>query len=257
MFIDSHTHLDLTLKQTSFNISELLPDSLDFVLQISLNPFDFIENQPLFSGCKNIYYATGIYPDNTTRADFNEKIWLNKLRETLLSFPHVALGEAGIDFKYEKYGSREAQESLFRGQLALAEELHLPIIVHSRETFEECFEILKEFPKIKVLIHCFSYGPQEAEKLLESGYYLSFSGNLTFKNAATIREAAMLCPPDRIFFETDCPYLTPEPFRGTPNIPANVALVYRKFAEMHGLELSDLTQQIRQNAETFFGIKAK
>ncbi|MGL5722511.1 MAG: TatD family hydrolase, partial [Brevinema sp.] len=133
-----------------------------------------------------------------------------------------------------------------------AEELSLPLVVHSRDTFDECYDCLKDAPKVQAVFHCFSYGVREAELLLADNHYLSFTGNLTYKNAQNIRDAAMIVPLDRLFFETDCPYLAPIPHRGQVNIPAYVGLIYQYFAEMKGLAIGDLEKQVKQNFEDFF-----
>ncbi|MGL5255005.1 MAG: TatD family hydrolase [Brevinema sp.] len=251
-FIDSHAHLDLTLEASSSKMSEILGQNLAYALHISLSPFDFLKNYPSLSGDERIVFATGCYPDCTTRADYQLSIYMEKLREIFATHRHLAVGEAGIDFKYEKYGSKEDQTALFEAQIALAEELSLPLIVHSRNTFEECYASLKTAPKVKVVFHCFSYGVREAEILLADGHFLSFTGNITYKNAQNIRDAAMIVPLDRLFFETDCPYLAPTPHRGHVNIPSYVGLVYKYFAEMKEIPLITLEEQVQHNFENLF-----
>ncbi|MGL5722041.1 MAG: TatD family hydrolase [Brevinema sp.] len=251
-FIDSHAHLDLTLEATSSKMSEVLGEKLACTLHISLNPFDFLKNYPILSQDKRVFFATGCYPDCTTRPDYELNSYIKALRKVLSSHHHLAVGEAGIDFKYEKYGSKQDQTALFEAQIALAEELSLPLVVHSRDTFEECYDCLKKAPKVRAVFHCFSYGVREAELLLADNHYLSFTGNLTYKNAQNIRDAAMIVPLDRLFFETDCPYLAPIPHRGQVNIPACVGLIYQYFAEMKGIDLSSLEEQVEKNFEEFF-----
>lgn len=254
MFIDTHAHLDLTREAAHLDLSELLPESLERVIHISLNPSDFFKNHPNYCKFNKISYATGCYPDCTTRPGYDLDIYMKALRQALASAPHCALGEAGIDFKYEKYGPKDQQIGLFEAQIALAEELNLPLVVHSRDTFTECFSCLKKAPKVKSVFHCFSYGPAEADALLAEGHYLSFTGNITYKNAQNIREAALRAPLDRIFFETDCPYLTAQPRRGEANTPPLVELTYRFYAEMLALPLDKLCEQVQANVKYFFKI---
>lgn len=262
-FIDSHAHIDLTLTSTSLTLSELLKNELIYILNISLNPLGFSQQYLEYSIYPQIKFASGIYPSCITLENYNKKTYLAALKETLTSYPCIALGEAGIDFKYEKYGEKSAQMTLFEEQCALAIELELPIIVHSRNTFDECFSVLQNFPLLKSVFHCFSYGPKEAEILLNAGHYLSFTGNITYKNAKNIRDAALITPIDRIFFETDCPYLTPNTpsaiekyraHRSDTNLPQHVMAIYNFFAELKAQPLDDICTRIEQNFCEFFKI---
>lgn len=150
-----------------------------------------------------------------------------------LSRPRVvAVGECGLDYYYE-HSPRETQMKVFAEQIALAKQHHLTLVVHTRDAWDDTFDVLDaEGMPERTVIHCFTGGPDEARRCLERGAYLSFSGIVTFKNAQDLREAAVLCPADRILVETDSPFLAPVPHRGRPNEPAHVGIVGTAIADL-------------------------
>ncbi len=159
----------------------------------------------------------------------------------------IGIGECGLDFHYD-YAPREAQRETFVGQIELARRLGLTLVIHTREAWSETLAILtaEELPE-RVIIHCFTGGPEEARRCLDLGAYLSFSGIVTFKNAEELRAAALLCPSDRLLVETDAPYLAPVPHRGSPNEPAYVALVGASIAALRGAEVVEFAEQTVTN----------
>lgn len=265
MYIDTHAHLDLILDQELFfhlskknaipyQLSDIISKELEFVNHISLDPDNFLQHYPLFKDNQKIYFSTGIYPDRTTFSHYNEKEYLSKLKSILKEYPHIALGEAGIDYHDDRYGSKEAQESLFRHQVELADELNLPLIIHSRNTFDDCFCILKNYPKVHAIWHCFHYGINEMELILSRNDHISFSGLLTHKKNISIQDAAKIIPLNRVLFETDSPYLSPTPVRGTCNIPTNTKYIYQYFAQLRDINLQELIPIIRENVKNAFPI---
>ncbi|HWD24612.1 MAG TPA: TatD family hydrolase [Acidimicrobiales bacterium] len=164
----------------------------------------------------------------------------------------VAVGECGLDYFYE-HSSKDDQRQAFVEQIALAHEYDLTLVVHTRDAWNDTFAILAEagVPE-RTVIHCFSGGPDEAERCLELGAYLSFSGIVTFKNANDLREAARRCPPERLLVETDSPYLSPVPHRGRPNEPAYVAIVGTFIAELLGRDPLEMASQTRTNSARAF-----
>lgn len=253
MFIDSHAHLDITLdcQHSTENtliseLSAILTKDLEYIVHISLNPFDFLKNYPIFQKNSKILFATGIYPDHVALPEFDEDMSIKKLKEVLQKFPHVAIGETGIDLKNSHYGTLEKQQALFRKQIELAEELNLPIVIHSRSSFQECYDVLKDY-KVPAIMHCFSYGIKEAEQILERGDYISFAGLLTYKNSIEMQEVATMIPIDKVLFETDSPFLSPVPYRGKKNIPAHVEYTYRFFANLRSIPIEDLCITIKNN----------
>lgn len=258
MFIDSHAHMDMTLSDLdpSFSLKEktdlLLPPELDWVNHISLNADDFLIHYPFFSSYPKILFSTGIYPSTVTKKDFHEDQEISKLEQVLTQYHHIALGEAGMDFKDDSYGSPKAQASLFEKQIALAEKLALPIVIHSRFSFEECYQLLDRYPKVPAIIHCFSYSIQEAERSLKRGDFVSFTGLLTYPKSKELHEVAQMVPLDKVLFETDSPYLSPVPYRGKTNVPSYVEHTYRFFAQLRNMDIEELCSIVHNNTKVAF-----
>lgn len=160
----------------------------------------------------------------------------------------VGIGECGLDFFYD-HSARPVQRESFAQQINLANERDLPLVIHTREAWDETFEILDSegVPK-RTILHCFTGGPKEAEKCLERGAYLSFSGIVTFKTADEVRAAATMCPIERLLLETDAPYLTPTPHRGKPNHPALVSRVGEYIADLRGEPVAHIARHTSRNA---------
>ena len=176
--------------------------------------------------------------------------------EDLLGDPNVvAVGEAGLDYHYD-YSPRADQRKVFAKQVEMANKSNLPLVIHTREAWEETFKILDSegVPKSTVF-HCFTGGTIEAKECLERGAYLSFSGIITFKRSESLREAASECPLDRAMIETDSPYLTPVPFRGKKNEPANVGLVGQELAYLQDKSSEEIAIATTQNALDFYGLR--
>jgi TatD DNase family protein len=167
----------------------------------------------------------------------------------------VAIGECGLDYFYE-HSPRDQQREAFVAQIALAKLHNLALIVHTRDAWDDTFGILsREGPPEHLVIHCFTGGPTEARRCLDLGAYLSFSGIITFKSAGEIREAAKLCPSDRILVETDAPFLAPVPHRGKPNEPGFVAIVGNTVAELRGVTAQGFAAEAFANTATLFALK--
>ena len=176
--------------------------------------------------------------------------------EDLLGDPNVvAVGEAGLDYHYD-YSPRADQRKVFAKQVEMANKSNLPLVIHTREAWEETFKILDSegVPKSTVF-HCFTGGTIEAKECLERGAYLSFSGIITFKRSESLREAASKCPLDRAMIETDSPYLTPVPLRGKKNEPANVGLVGQELAYLQDKSSEEIALATTQNALDFYGLR--
>ena len=162
----------------------------------------------------------------------------------------VALGEIGLDY-YWVSDNKEKQKELFIRQIQLANQLQLPILVHMRDATQDTIEILKQNPCIGIM-HCYSGSAETSKILLKMGFYLSFAGPLTFKNAKDAPEVCRQAPIDRIFVETDAPYLTPHPFRGKENEPAYVHLTFEKVCEIKEIDSQILMDQMKENYRRLF-----
>ena len=167
----------------------------------------------------------------------------------------VAVGEAGLDYHYD-HSPRADQKKVFAEQIEMANKSELPLVIHTREAWEDTFKILDSegVPK-SIVFHCFTGGTIEAKECLERGAYLSFSGIITFKKSESLREAASECPLDRAMIETDSPYLTPVPFRGKKNEPANVVLVGQELAYLQNKSPEEIALATTQNALDFYGLR--
>lgn len=172
--------------------------------------------------------------------------------ETILPFlddPNViAVGEAGLDYFYD-HSPRDAQRAMFAAQIQLAHERHLPLVIHTRDAWDDTFDVLgAEGVPERTIFHCFTGGPAEARRCLDLGAFVSFSGIVTFRNATEVQEAAVLCPDDRVLAETDSPYLAPVPHRGRTNRPAFVTHVVEHLATLRGVDVEAMRALTSGNA---------
>ncbi|MBQ1226385.1 MAG: TatD family hydrolase [Clostridia bacterium] len=213
------------------------------------------ENQiKLAESFEGFYASVGIHPEN---ADDSAKIeYTVKELEKMLSHPKVvAIGEIGLDYYWEDYPPREVQKKYFEAQIELAMKHGYPIVVHDREAHGDCLEIARKYKGVKGVFHSFSGSAEMAKELVSLGWYISFSGVVTFKNARKTVEAAEVVPLDRILTETDAPYLTPHPFRGTRNSSAYVSYIVEKLAEIKVISADEMAQTVAQNARKLFFAK--
>lgn len=199
-----------------------------------------------------LYAAVGIHPENcagATDADFAE------IRRLAAHPKAVAIGEIGLDYYWEGNPSKKFQQIIFRRQMELARELNLPVIVHDREAHGDSLAIVREFPDVRGVFHCYSGSPELARELLKLGWYLGFDGPITYKNARRAPEVAAVTPMDRILIETDSPYLAPVPHRGRRNDSRNVRYVAEKLAEWKGVSPAELEEITLNNAKKIFRIE--
>ena len=199
----------------------------------------------------HVYAAVGIHPEDCagyTDAD------LDALRQLCRHDKAVAIGEIGLDYYWAENPPREFQQQVFRRQLELALELDMPVIIHDREAHGDCLAIVKEYPGLRGVFHCFSGSPEMAAELLKRGWYLGFDGPITYKKAKRAPEVAAMTPLDRILVETDSPYMTPVPFRGKRNDSRYLPYVLEKLAEWKGVTTEEMTDITFANGKRLFGI---
>ena len=166
----------------------------------------------------------------------------------------MAIGEIGLDYYWKENPPRELQQRVFRDQLALAEELDLPVIVHDRDAHGDCLSIVKEFPRVRGVFHCYSGSVEMARELVELGWMISFTGVLTYPNARKAVEVVQAVPPDRLMVETDSPYMAPVPFRGKRCHSGLVRYTCERMAELKGLSPEEMARITYENGRRFFRI---
>lgn len=256
MFIDSHCHL--TNGKLSGPVDAMLAEArqagVGAMLTASTDVADARAACGLAQRHAEIFFGAGIHPHHA--GEVGER-YLTQLEEiaTAGGAKCVAIGETGLDYHYE-YSPREAQQKVLREQLELARRIDKPIIIHTREATADTLAILQEFAgKVRGVIHSFTGSAAELPPFLEQGWYISFSGIVTFKNSEPLREACRLVPEDRLLIETDAPFLTPEPVRKIhPNTPAQVVHVARCVAATRGRPIEIIEQVTSENAARLFGM---
>ena len=198
-----------------------------------------------------LYGAVGSHPD--VADEVNEAV-LEEYRMLCKQNPKIkAIGEIGLDYHYEDI-PRDIQKKAFRMQMELARERNLPVIVHERDAHEDGMKIVEEFPDVTGVFHCYSGSYEMAKWLIARGWYIGFTGVLTFKNARKAIEVASQIPLDRIVLETDCPYMAPEPFRGKRNDPGKLYRMAEKLAEIRGLSVEEIHHITVENGKRLYRI---
>lgn len=200
-----------------------------------------------------IYATVGVHPHDASKA---EPATFERLATLLQHSKVVGLGEIGLDYHYN-FSPPETQTEVFAAQLKLAREAGKPIIIHTREAWEDTLALLDDHwdPNLHGIMHCFSGGPEEAERVLNMGFYVSFAGVVTFPKAARVQEAARVTPQDRLLVETDAPYLAPVPHRGKRNEPAFIAGTVKKLAELRGETVEQVAAVTTGNFFRLFGLR--
>ena len=252
MYFDSHAHLDDARFQPDFDdiLARMRENGVTGMMNIGYDLPSSERSVALAERYDWIWAAVGSHPDD---ADLVDEARIARYR-ALCQNPRVrAIGEIGLDYHYEDI-PREIQKNAFRMQLALARELSMPVVVHEREAHEDGMRIIDEFPEVKGVFHCYSGSLEMAKELVKRGWYIGFTGVVTFKNARKAVEVASAIPLERILIETDCPYMAPEPFRGRRNDPSLVPYVAAKIAALRGLSSEQVGAATSENARRLFRI---
>ncbi len=198
-----------------------------------------------------MYVSVGTHPDSAD--EVNEEV-IAEYRKLCKQEEKVkAIGEIGLDYYYETI-PRDIQQQAFRRQMALARELDLPVIVHERNAHDDGMRIVKEFPEVTGVFHCYSGSAEMARQLVNMGWYIGFTGVLTFKNARKAVETAESIPLERIVLETDCPFMAPEPFRGKRNDPGYLYRMAERLAEIRGISVDEICRITTENARRLYRI---
>jgi TatD DNase family protein len=260
MFIDSHAHIDGSEYDADRDliIARAREAGLRAILNIGTGePLSGTFERAVESAERytEVYAAVGVHPHDARLFDEGAEQLLLRLIKG--SERVIAWGEIGLDYHYD-HSPRDVQREVFARQLRLAREAGLPVIIHSREADEETVSILRaewEGAGLGGIMHCFGGSELMAQNVLEIGFMISFAGNVTFKNAVHLREVARTVPLERLLIETDCPFLTPVPFRGRRNEPARVVEVARCLAELHEMEAIEMGRLTANNFLRFFNLE--
>ena len=253
MLFDTHAHMDDRAFDT--DRPELLASLPERGIGLLMNPGCSLESSrnacALAGQYDYIYAAVGSHPDAADEVDDGV---LEEYRVLCKQNSKVkAIGEIGLDYHYEDI-PRQLQLKAFRAQMALARELGLPVIVHEREAHEDGMKVVEEFPEVTGVFHCYSGSAEMAKWLVNRGWYIGFTGVLTFKNARKAVETAGAIPLKRIVLETDCPYMSPEPFRGKRNDPGRLYRMAEKLAEIRGLSVEEIHAITMENGRRLYRI---
>ena len=251
---DTHAHYDA--EQFDADREEILAALPEKGIALVVNPgCDLPTSRKALELAKQydyIYAAVGYHPESCAPYQESE---LDILREMAQHPKVVAIGEIGLDYYWEENPPRELQQRVFRAQMELARELGLPVIVHDREAHADSLAIIKEFPEVRGVFHCFSGSGEMAKELVKMGWMISFTGVLTYKNARKAVEAAEAVPIESIMIETDAPYMAPVPHRGERCDSSLVVHTCEKLAEIKGISLEDCARITTENGKRFFRIK--
>ncbi len=258
---DTHAHYwdprfcdELGTAELDALLTELLSRPVPHIVNVATDPRSARLAIAMAGRYEGMLTALGIHP-NDGQALSDPEVALREI-ETLLSDPAsraVALGEIGLDYHYDDT-DKDKQKNLFRAQMQMAERLSLPVVIHDRDAHGDCFDIVCEFPKVHGIFHSYSGSAEMARELVKRGYYISFSGTVSFKNAARVREAAFTVSRDHLLIETDCPYLAPHPYRGKLNHSGYLTFTNEALADAIGLSPEECADLTFRNACRVFGL---
>jgi TatD DNase family protein len=257
VWVDSHCHLQLEIGEARFSpddadtqVERARAAGVDWMVCVGTSLETSTQALDLAARYDDVYATVGLHPHDAKDVDAE----FAGLAAIAGADRCVAIGEAGFDLHYE-HSPREEQEDAFRRQIRLAKEVDRPLMIHSRNAWDDTFRVLdSEGVPARTIFHCFTGGPDEARLALDRDCYLSFSGIVSFKSAAEVRAAAALAPAERFLVETDSPYLAPVPHRGKPNEPAYVSIVGAALADARGTDANEVAALTRANAARVFGV---
>ena len=254
MLFDTHAHLNAI--QYEEDIVEVIQraksEGVTHIVVVGFDQDTIKRAMELTEQYDMIYAAVGWHPVDAIDMTDDDLKWIKELA----SHPKVvAIGEMGLDYYWDK-SPKDVQKEVFRKQIQLAREVKLPIIIHNREATEDVIKILQEEKASEVggIMHCFTGSLEVAKQCMDMNFYISFGGPVTFKNAKKPKEVAAEIPMDRLLIETDCPYLTPHPFRGKRNEPSYVKYVAEQIATLKGVSVEEIARKTSDNAMRLFGI---
>ncbi len=259
-YFDSHAHSNDGRFDEEYpgGMAQAIEDAravgVEAILNAGTDPLSSAASLALAERYPFFYASCGIHPGDSRRiADEEIPAALDAIRRLAAHEKCVAIGEIGLDYHWDPDG-KVRQSALFDAQMSLAEELKLPVIIHDRDAHGDCFDIVRAHPNVIGVFHSFSGSAEMARQLVQMGWYISFSGPITYKNAPKVREAASVVPHDRILTETDAPYLPPVPHRGELNFSGYLPFTVRAIAEAAGMTEEEAAERTYENAARLFGI---
>ncbi len=256
---DTHAHCDDARIQNEFEggthgyIRHQLDNGVLNIVNIGTNLDNSKVSIDLAREFDQVYASCGIHPYDIRFYDDIDST-LSALEELLSNKKVVALGEIGLDYHYEDSDYKK-QMDFFIKQMEMAKRLNIPVIIHDRDAHGDCMDVIRRFPQVTGIFHSFSGSAEMARELIDRGWYISFSGPITYKNAKKPKEACAACPLDRILIETDSPYLPPTPYRGQMNHPCYVVNTAKEIASIHGLTVEEIADITYKNAKDVYRIK--
>lgn len=250
--VDTHSHINTLEKITPQEaIDNAKANGVEKIIVPAATVNDIDEVLKFVNKYENTFGLLGVHPSEVK--DWDDSL-LDKIREYSKNEKIVGIGEIGLDYYWDK-SFNDLQKEVFIKQIKLANELKLPICVHDREANKDSFDILKEYNKTSdVVMHCFSGSVEFAKECVKEGWFIALGGVVTFKNAIKMKEVAKEVPLENLLVETDAPYLTPVPFRGTENQPAYVKFVAEEIAKLRGITFEEVARATTKNAEKVYGI---
>lgn len=252
MLFDTHAHLNAEQFDTDLEevIARAKAEEVERIVVVGFDKPTITRAMELIEEYDFIYTAIGWHPVDAIDMTEEDLSWIKELSS---HEKVVAIGEMGLDYHWDK-SPKDVQKEVFRKQIALAKEVNLPIIIHNRDATEDVVTILKEEGAEEVggIMHCFTGSAEVARQCMDMNFYISFGGPVTFKNAKKPKEVAKEIPNDRLLIETDCPFLTPHPFRGKRNEPSYVKYVAEQLAELKGLTYEEIASITTENAKRLF-----
>ncbi len=253
MFFDTHTHLDdeKFAQDRELVIEKIKNEGVSLAVNVGSDLASSKASIALAESYDFIYAAVGVHPNEVGRMQEQD---LDTLAQMASHEKVVAIGEIGLDYHYDE-PARDMQKIWFEKQLRLAQQLSMPYIIHDRDAHQDTLDILDKVGYFNGVMHCFSGSCEMAKTVLDMGLYISIAGQVTFKNAPKVQAVAKMVPTDRLFIETDSPYLTPEPYRGQRNDSANVRFTCEKIAELKGIATEELACATLENGKKFYGIR--
>lgn len=256
MMFDTHAHYDDARFDEDRDeiLSSLRAAGVGFVTNIGCTLYTNKKSAKIADKYDFVYTTAGMHPNDAVEADGTDGAY-ESLRQSLGHPKCVAIGETGLDYHYDQSAEgKRIQKKWFYMQMELARELKMPVIIHDREAHGDCMDIIREYPDVFGIFHSYSGSPEMAKELVKNGWYISFSGVVTFKNAAKLPEVAKNIPLERILIETDAPYLAPHPMRGKRNYSAFMNYTAGKIAEIRGLEFGEICRITTENAKRIYRI---